>query len=104
MLIRYLDSGLRDIPDELAVLILADPASNEDISEYTSHWVNVIVHGVLGTLFDSEKSFEDNVDCAINEFSEVSPERREQALKLIKQYNIEVKDEDIGMFPADDMM
>lgn len=104
MLIRYLDRGLREIPDELAVLILADPATNEDISEYSSHWVNVIVHGVLGTLFDSEKIFEDNVDYAINELSEVSAERRKQALKLIKQYNIEVKDKDVGMFPADDMI
>ena len=104
MLIRYFDNNLRDIPDELAIAILADPTSKEDISEYTSHWVNVIVHGVLGTIFDEDKSFEGNVSDAIREFGQASEERRGQALELIKAYNIEVEDSDIGMFPASDMI
>lgn len=104
MLIRYLDGKLRDIPDELAIAILADPTATEDISEYTSHWVNVIIHGVLGTIFDESKSFEENIKCAIDDFQPASRERQEQALQLIKTYNIEVKDDDIGMFPASDMI
>lgn len=104
MLIRYLDGNLRDIPDELAVRILADPSSKEDISEYTSHWVNVIIHGVLGTMFDDEKSFEENVEAALDELPVVASDRAEQALKLIRNYTIEVEDKDIGMFAADDLL
>ncbi|PCJ11801.1 MAG: hypothetical protein COB04_18595 [Gammaproteobacteria bacterium] len=104
MLIRYLDDNLRDIPDELAIAILADPTSEEDISEYTSHWVNVIVHGVLGTMFDEDKNFEENVSDIISKFPQAPESRKAQALELIKAYNIEVEDCDIGMFPASDMI
>lgn len=104
MRIRYLDGTLKEIPDELVVLILADPTAEEDISEYDSHWVNVIVHGVLGPVFDDSKTFEDNVKYAMTRFEEATGARKKQALELIRKYNIEVKDDDIGMFPADDMI
>lgn len=104
MLIRYFDGGLRDIPDELAIAILADPSSDEDISEYTSHWVNVIIHGVLGTLFDEETSFENNVANSLRELETPSEENKLQAIKLIRSYNIDIKDSDIGMFDSSDMI
>ena len=104
MLIRYFDGTLRDIPDELGIAILADPSAPEDISEYTPHWVNVIIHSALGALFDEDKSFEENIGNTINDFQIASLDRQEQARKLIKAYNIEVKDEDIGSFPASDMI
>ena len=104
MLIRYFDGNLRDIPEELAVAILADPSANEELSEYTSHWVNVIIHGVLSTLFDENKTFEENVNSAITEFQEAPEARQNQAAQLVRLYNMEVKDEDIGMFPASDLI
>jgi len=104
MLIRYFDGKLRDIPNELAVAVLADPTSKEDLPEYNSHWVNVLIHGVLSTLFDEEKTFEENVNNAIQEFQEAPQERKNQAMKLIKMYNIEIEDKDIGMFSASDMI
>ena len=104
MLIRYFDDNLRDIPNELAIALLADPTSKDDISEYTSHWVNVIIHGVLGTMFDEDKSLEENVSDAIKKFQRAPEERRSQAMALINAYNIEIEDSDIGMIHPSDMI
>jgi len=103
MLIRYFDDKLRNIPNELAIALLADPTSKDDISEYTSHWVNVIIHGVLGAMFDENKGFEENISDAIKKFQHAPKERRSQALALINAYNIEIKESDIGMIHASDM-
>lgn len=107
MLIRYIDGGLREIPDEVAVRVLADPTCDDkDLLKLNTHWVNVIVHGTLGTIFEPGKSFEENIKYAMDEFLpwEPRPKAREDAIRLIKQYHIEIKDEDIGMFPAEDMI
>jgi hypothetical protein len=106
MLIRLPNDSIRDMPDEIGALLLSDPSHDDDISDFTGQDVNVVIHGILASYFEDTKSFEEIIEEIRTQFLKFGPAKDEKvriATDLIKKYNIEIKNEEIGMVNPHDM-
>ena len=81
MLIRLNNDILNEIPDEIGILILADPSYGNAIPDLTPQDVNVLIHGILGALFDSSVSLDENMEKIVELYSEI-PEPSESNQKI----------------------
>jgi len=107
MLIRDLDGIIRELPEEVAELLLSDPSYNDDISDFTSDDVNVLIHTLVSVYYEDEKTFEETVIEIKNNFRGIGPVPKEKlttAKALIKKYNIEILNEKIGIVDVEDMI
>lgn len=107
MLVRLPDDSIRDMPEDIAALLLSDPSHDDDISDFTGHDVNVVIHGVLASYLDADKTFEETLENIRERFRKITPASQEKvrvALDLIRRYNNEIKHHEIGMVSADDMI
>ena len=107
MLIRDLNGSIRELPEEVAELLLSDPSYDDDISDFTSDDVNILIHTLLSVYFEHEKTFEQTVVDIKNNFKDIGPISKEKlntARVLIKKYNIEIPNEKIGMVDVEDMI
>jgi hypothetical protein len=103
MLIRF-GEELKELPDAIAVAILANSSIDDDLTTLTTHDINVIVHGCLGVTSISD-SFEDSLRDWQRMYSgrNCSESRKLQAQELIEKYEREIKPADVGMIPFEDM-
>lgn len=99
MLIRLDEGTLREFPDDLAALILADPSCGDDVAEFSVDDVNLLVHAVFGTLYDSTMSYEDNLRKARNAchmLGAPSEKTYQAALAAVRLYNQHIASDKIG--------
>lgn len=106
MLIRIDADSLREFPDEIAILILADPSMGDEKPDFTAQEVNVLVHGIVGTFYDHSLSFEENVEKVRERFSIIDKPTDENysiACEAIKSYKDEISEDEIGMVDSDEV-
>ena len=107
MLIRIDDDILREFPDDLAALIVADPTSTEKILEFSTYDINVLVHGIFGAFYDKSLSYEQNIEKMREKYSKYGQPDEDvylAACKAVKAYITEVKNEDIGVADPSDVI
>ncbi|QFT56484.1 hypothetical protein [Microbulbifer sp. THAF38] len=102
MLIRIETGELKEFPEDLAALILADPScGEEDKPEFTAEEVNALLHAILGTYaVRDEISFEENIERIRKRYEAIgqpSEENLRIAQESIQAYVREIKGDDIGM-------
>ncbi|ROS01098.1 hypothetical protein EDC56_1524 [Sinobacterium caligoides] len=104
MLIRF-GEELKELPDEIAIAILSDPSTDDDLSLMSTREINTIVHGCLGITTDNEEVFEDNIQVWKDFFfrSMGPDDRQEQAKVLLEKYRREISETEIGVIPIEDM-
>lgn len=106
MLVRLPDDTIRDMPDDIGALLLSDPSYDDDISDFSGHDVNVVIHGILASYIEPFKTFDETMEDIRTHFGQLpsaKPEKIKTALDLIKKYNVEIKNEEIGIVNPDDM-
>jgi len=106
VLIRVGDKILREFPDELAALILADPSCDDGLSEFTANEVNVLIHGIFGTHYDPSVSYERNIEKISKIYFEIAKPSEESYLlarEAVNSYNQEISQEKIGLVDTDDL-
>lgn len=100
MLIRVSEEHLREFPDELAALILADPLCSDDECDFSVEDVNLLVHGIVGTHYDFSLSYESNIEkieALYKSMGEPNNQTYLAAEKAIDLYNQSVESQDIGL-------
>lgn len=106
MKVKIDTTEIKDLPDDVAALIIADPSYNDEIPDLSTQEVNVLVHGVLSSIYDPALSFEENTrEIKHRYISEARPNkyRLNKALGLIETYNKNINEEDIGSVEFSDM-
>lgn len=97
------DDTLHDCPDDLAALILVDPSCGDDLPDFSIEEVNAIVHGVLGTFHDENLSWEANIEKMREHYATVphpAPADLAAALKMVENYNQNIKLKDVACVPS----
>ncbi|WP_299948051.1 hypothetical protein [uncultured Microbulbifer sp.] len=105
MLIRIETGELKEFPEDLAALILADPSCGEDDKpEFTAEEVNALLHAILGTFARDEISFEENIEKIRERYESIGRPCEENlriAQESIQAYVREIKGDDIGMVDSE---
>ncbi|WP_338847746.1 hypothetical protein V8J88_03250 [Massilia sp. W12] len=97
MLIRLANDALVEYPDELGILVLADP-SQGDVPDFTLEELNCLISGALGMLYDESATLQQNIHAAQIHFSKwgiASPANLEKARTLLEVYK-QIAPQNIG--------
>lgn len=106
MKIKIDDDHIQEFPDDVAALIIADPSYGDEIIDLNASEVNVLIHGVLASIYNPTLSFEENINNIKTRYMDTAKPNKEAlnvALGLIEKYKIEIEDDDIGQVGFDDM-
>ena len=99
MLIRLANDDVVEYPDELGILVLADPSCG-DVPDFSLEELNCVISGSLGVLYDESLSLDQNiaearVECT--KWGSPTPANLEKARVLIEYYNKNVARKDVGI-------
>lgn len=100
MLIRVSEEQLREFPDNLAALILADPLCSDEECDFSVEDVNLLVHGIVGTHYDFSLSYESNIEkieALYNSMGEPNNQTYLAAQTAVDLYNQTVEVNEIGL-------
>ena len=106
MLIRVDDNTFREFPDELAALILSNPCDEDGLQEFTASEVNVLIHGIFGTYYDSSQSYEKNIDRVKEIYLKLGRPTEEGyrlACEAVNSYNREITQNEIGLVDHEEL-
>lgn len=107
MEIKIDETTLIEFPDDLAALLIADPSYGDTAPEFGAQEVNILIHGLLASLYDVNRPLEQNIANIREQYgSIVQPVEVaiQTAIRSIHRYNAEISEEDIGLVNADDML
>lgn len=103
MLIRLVNGELVEYPDDVVVLMLADPTYG-DTPDLSVAEANCLIHAMIGTFFDEEFTLEQNIQKIRDIYAPLarpSPRNLEKAHAQIKHYTENIALADIGYSDSD---
>lgn len=103
-----IDSGeIKEFPDDLAVMILADPTQGDPLPNMDCYEVGMLVHYVAGLFHKEHLSYEENLEhlkVILEKNGPISDVNRQIALDAIALYELEVTEETMGLVDPDDVL
>lgn len=106
MKIKIDEKNVKEFPDNIAALMIADPSYGREIPDLSANEVNTLIHGILASIYDPSLNFEENLRNIEHRYSTISKPSSEAmsfALNLVDKYKDEIKESEIGMVSFDDM-
>ena len=106
MKIKIDEATIKELPDDIAALMIVDPSYGREIPDLNASEVNALIHGVLASIYDPDLNFEQNLESIRNRYSTITRPSNEAmcfALTLIEKYKDEISEDEIGMVDFEDL-